>query len=589
MNSNHYTNNFCIIAKQQDIEHWDTVIPNIETPATFTFAISSSQPEIAIKKIVWDFGKGNLPKNLTNRKQELNMFGIHCKYKKSHNSTITIQASVYTETDLHIPIPIETVTVNHVIKDHYVDPEVFKQQILDYYKTGVFTDAVGSSIYKIANRTAFAPNFINYCVDEKTEALTKRGWLKYNEITINDELLSSNIIDNQLVWGGIKEIFINDKYDGPMHKLTNQGIDALVTPGHKFLTTEHGLVKVEDLKTKDHITLMGKYVIDEPNHIYDNNFVKLVGWAVTEGNYLKGKNTQSLQIFQKEGPKSDMIRQCLNDLKIDYKEYEWTNKEIKCFRFKKEYANKIINDIAPNKILNTEFILDLTHKQRLLLIETMINGDGWIITQNNRNTIGYNQKCKKHIDSFLMLCTLCGFTTTTEKIKNETPFGLSEYYSVYVYNKPKIECSIEHTNFYGGKPSPGGNIRKGKKPNTPTQHYKGVVWCPKTEYGNFICRRGKYIYITGNTYREEMIGDAVIRMIEALTTKKYDPKKGNPFSYYTKITINAFKNRLKKEKKMRIALTNYQNEVYEEMRNEGLLPYSRHDTSIDYNGESIDE
>lgn len=253
MNSNHYTNNFCIIAKQQDIEHWDTVIPNIETPATFTFAISSSQPEIAIKKIVWDFGKGNLPKSLTNRKQELNMFGIHCKYKKSHNSTITIQASVYTETDLHIPIPIETVTVNHVIKDHYVDPEVFKQQILDYYKTGVFTDAVGSSIYKIASRTAFAPNFINY------------------------------------------------------------------------------------------------------------------------------------------------------------------------------------------------------------------------------------------------------------------------------------------------------------------------------------------------TYREEMIGDAVIRMIEALTTKKYDPKKGNPFSYYTKITINAFKNRLKKEKKMRIALTNYQNEVYEEMRNEGLLPYSRHDASIDYNGESIDE
>jgi hypothetical protein len=253
MKSNNYTNKFCIIAKHQEVDHWDTVIPCIETPATLTFAISSMQPDITIKKILWDFGKRNIPKSLTNRKQELNMFGVHCKYRKSHDTTITIQASVYTDTNMFIPIPIETVTINHVIKEHYVDPEVFKQQILEYYKTGIFSNEVGSSIYKIANRTAFAPNFINY------------------------------------------------------------------------------------------------------------------------------------------------------------------------------------------------------------------------------------------------------------------------------------------------------------------------------------------------TYREEMVGDAVIRMIEALSSRKYDPAKGNPFSYYTKITINAFKNRLKKEKKARIAITNYQNDVYEEMRNEGLLPYNRHDASIDYNGENKDD
>ena len=76
------------------------------------------------------------------------------------------------------------------------------------------------------------------------------------------------------------------------------------------------------------------------------------------------------------------------------------------------------------------------------------------------------------------------------------------------------------------------------------------------------------------TYREEMVGDAVIRMIEALTSQKFNPDKGNPFSYFTKIAFHAFCNRIKKEKKIREALVNYQNSVYNEMIDDRILPYS---------------
>jgi hypothetical protein len=64
------------------------------------------------------------------------------------------------------------------------------------------------------------------------------------------------------------------------------------------------------------------------------------------------------------------------------------------------------------------------------------------------------------------------------------------------------------------------------------------------------------------TYREEMVGDGIIRMFKALTSKKYDHAKGsNPFSYFTRIAFNAFRNRIKKEKHLRDIHEKYQNEL----------------------------
>lgn len=158
---------FIIVLKTPDEYTWQTCINTVQTPTTITFAISTANITTVIKKITWDFGNGNQQKSLTNRKQKLNEFGIDCKYKKSHDTTFTIQASVYTEEDIYTPIPISTTTVNHIIKAHYVEPEVFKDQILKYYKTNNFTDDVAESIYKIASRLAFAPNFINYTYREE--------------------------------------------------------------------------------------------------------------------------------------------------------------------------------------------------------------------------------------------------------------------------------------------------------------------------------------------------------------------------------------------------------------------------------------
>lgn len=63
------------------------------------------------------------------------------------------------------------------------------------------------------------------------------------------------------------------------------------------------------------------------------------------------------------------------------------------------------------------------------------------------------------------------------------------------------------------------------------------------------------------SYREEMVGDGIIRMMKALIAKKYNRDKGtNPFSYFTRIAFNAFRNRIKKEKHIHETHEKYQME-----------------------------
>ena len=71
------------------------------------------------------------------------------------------------------------------------------------------------------------------------------------------------------------------------------------------------------------------------------------------------------------------------------------------------------------------------------------------------------------------------------------------------------------------------------------------------------------------TYKDDMIGDSLIKMYSALKGKKYKfAAESNPFSYFTTIAFNAFVNRIKKEKRHHEAEKNYREKVYEDIMND---------------------
>lgn len=66
------------------------------------------------------------------------------------------------------------------------------------------------------------------------------------------------------------------------------------------------------------------------------------------------------------------------------------------------------------------------------------------------------------------------------------------------------------------------------------------------------------------TYKEDMVGDAIIKMYAALKNKNFDTTSAyNPFSYFTTIAFRAFINRIKKEKRLHKAECEYREQVYE--------------------------
>jgi hypothetical protein len=68
------------------------------------------------------------------------------------------------------------------------------------------------------------------------------------------------------------------------------------------------------------------------------------------------------------------------------------------------------------------------------------------------------------------------------------------------------------------------------------------------------------------SYKEDMVGDAIVKMFSALKNKKFKIDSGfSPFSYFTTIAFHAFINRIKKEKKHHEAINEYKEKIYSEL------------------------
>jgi hypothetical protein len=259
---------------------------------------------------------------------------------------------------------------------------------------GKMTNKLAMMFMKLVDRYGHRGNWRGYCVDTETEALTTKGFLRHDQITENDTILSC--CNGVLTWSKIKSIY-RGEFSGKMFYLTSPGMDALVTPKHKFLTLS-GLKEVEHIDHTDTIVLLGKGVSD----------------------------LSALQI-------------------------------------------------------------DAIPRQDLYDILNICNGE-------------MNQGLPNNV-------------------------------------------SAGGIDFHGGWRGYGPE-------NSPVVAYTGIVWCPETEYGCFVARRNGTIYLTGNSYLEEMKSQALLQLSQVgLQFDESRSDQPNPFAYYTQTITNSFMRILHVEKK----------------------------------------
>ena len=82
----------------------------------------------------------------------------------------------------------------------------------------------------------------------------------------------------------------------------------------------------------------------------------------------------------------------------------------------------------------------------------------------------------------------------------------------------------------------------------PNMYYSGIVWCPKTLKGSWVARRNSTIFLTGNTYNDEMQGQALLQLSQ-IGLQFDESRSENPFAYYTSAVQNSFTRILNTEKR----------------------------------------
>ena len=88
------------------------------------------------------------------------------------------------------------------------------------------------------------------------------------------------------------------------------------------------------------------------------------------------------------------------------------------------------------------------------------------------------------------------------------------------------------------------------------------------------------------SFKTEMQGDAIVKMMTALRRKRFKCNSGyNPFSYFTKVAYHAFQNCIKKSKKDFDTLKRYQEEIYQDHICDGNIPHKKN--SHQYNNDDL--
>jgi hypothetical protein len=374
-----------------------------------------------------------------------------------------------------IQLPKTTGGLN--FKDHPFMKDVYRDVggevvIIKGAQLGFSTMSITRSLWAA---TKF-PISVIYCVDEETELLSRKGWKRWNEVEVGEEILTFDTTTETTRWSIVEELFAR-AYSGPMVRFEGANIDALVTPNHRWAVKPlHGsrwhFVETKDLKNYQRIPLRSEHAGFPSTAIYTDDFVELAGWVVTEGHYRHYSLGETLIVIsQNPGPNADKIRTLLGRVEsvsrrgvVGFKEQQHSGRSILRFLIDGPIAAQI-RAIFPTKELTPDFVASLTERQLRLLFETMMAGDGHARVSHKI----FTQKSKATTDAFAMMTFLLGYGVRTV---------------------PRVRGRFEWADTFAKSDK---YVQTEKILNYATE-YTGIIWCPRSRDQTFVMRRNGKVF-----------------------------------------------------------------------------------------------
>lgn len=351
------------------------------------------------------------------------------------------------------------------------------------------------------------------CVDDQTEALTKRGWVTGDDLHPGDEVLTINHETGVSEWQPVQVMNRFEVVDEPMLRMQGVGHDSVTTMNHRWAVIDREgrrkFVTSETLNQSHRIPTAAPHVEFPTESKFTDAFVELVAWWWTEGchtgatesradepytdslgrHYPNGNSSRSGRfgqaiIAQSHERNPERVESIRSALDTEYPD-GWGDENarqtqtgygapVTAFRLRKEVFDAL-NTVAPSKIVSTDFILSLTRAQIELFIQTSCAGDGWHYRDGR---LDIWQRDPAALEAYELALILSGRMVAESwhaggKVVN--PYQKDTVRPFHAAAAPGARMEISHIE------------------------YTGEVWCPTVENGTWLARRGGTVWFTGNS------------------------------------------------------------------------------------------
>ncbi|MCP6718860.1 MAG: DNA methyltransferase [Patescibacteria group bacterium] len=231
------------------------------------------------------------------------------------------------------------------------------------------------------------------CYDEKTEVLTKNGFIPFSEVTKVTELATEDLEGN-LIYTRPISVF-NYFYEGEMYKFETNFVDILVTPNHRmYACGRHKRWRFylpEDIKSNFKLRRNTRWIDGNYNtkffeigdkKIPINDWIRFYGIWLADGHVNHSGRGYKIALTQKKYT-SD-FRKIISILPYNWKEYDKGNDCISFRTFDKDLHKYLKQHGKTKEKYIDRFVLSLSSDKINLFLNSFGLGDGSLRKHGSR-------------------------------------------------------------------------------------------------------------------------------------------------------------------------------------------------------------
>lgn len=412
-----------------------------------------------------------------------------------HVFYINMSGKVFVVGDIHGRLS----ALNEVLDKSGFDNDMDKLISLgDVCDGGSQTKGVINRLLEIKDRVDILGN--HDCLTPDSEALTRRGWMQYQELQEDDSVFSFNPETMRGEWMPITNVIVKH-HDGDMISISTKRCKMFATPTHRVICqkrvgnsrswtySDAQYIRARDLVGRIRVTTCSDTA--NPGYELSDEKLKLAAWILTDGHITRKHGY--ITIYQSKSEGICEIRDLLDSLGYKYTETSRQRNITRIcnrdlvniakpqheFHINAESSSEIRKYVSTKTILPDWSIL-LSTRQFRVMLDGLIRGDGSRYRGNKRGTsILYGTH--NFLSSVQSHCVTHGITATmAEDTRGNSRLNI---------------CTRDTVEFDCNK-----TVSKGR--------YDGIVWCIETPLTNFMVRYKGTCYFTGNSwFRTWVIGD----------------------------------------------------------------------------------